>query len=266
MPIIKRAYVKNRLCWFRSDADENFWKKTWRDNFEHQKGRYKLYDRGLLDEYEPYFTKWLPKEGKIIEAGCGLCQYVIGLKARGYNVEGFDLDESSISMVKAIRPDLSLYSGDVRNLNVEDNHYDGYISLGVVEHVYEGPDAFIAEAYRVLKPGGIAIITVPWISPLRRKRVKEGAFSTEEPSLPFYQYAFDESEFTEILTKHNFSILETGGYSAFKGLKDETQFVQKMINNKYFGRKFTKFLLWFFKKFPKYNNKVGHMLLVVAQK
>lgn len=51
--------------------------------------------------------------------------------------------------------------GDVLNLPYEDNLLCGYLSFGVVEHFSDGTQKPIAEAYRTLRAGGVAIITTP---------------------------------------------------------------------------------------------------------
>ena len=40
--------------------------------------------------------------------------------------------------------------------------------MGLVEHWKEGPGAALGEHFRLLKPGGIAIITVPLHNQVRR--------------------------------------------------------------------------------------------------
>jgi hypothetical protein len=42
-----------------------------------------------------------------------------------------------------------------------DGSLAGYLSFGVVEHFREGPFVVLTEAFRVLRPGGVAIITTP---------------------------------------------------------------------------------------------------------
>jgi SAM-dependent methyltransferase len=39
--------------------------------------------------------------------------------------------------------------------------FGGYLSLGVIEHFSEGPQKALAEACRVLKPGGVFVCAVP---------------------------------------------------------------------------------------------------------
>lgn len=49
-----------------------------------------------------------------------------------------------------------------------DSEFGAIVSLGAIEHSPEGPMPSLREYWRVLRPGGIAIITVPYLSPSRK--------------------------------------------------------------------------------------------------
>ena len=76
------------------------------------------------------------------------------------------LDQSPHQMAQAQRkPDLQgcrFQLGDAENLPYPTDHFDRYISAGSIEY-WPAPQRGIAEAYRVLKPGGVALV----IGPLR---------------------------------------------------------------------------------------------------
>ena len=55
--------------------------------------------------------------------------------------------------------------GDVRNLSYPDDTFDGVIAIEVLEHIPD-PETGLAEAMRVLKPGGYAITALPVQLPL----------------------------------------------------------------------------------------------------
>jgi len=120
------------------------------------------------DEATPYILKYLPKSGKIIEAGCGLGRFVKYLSDEGYDIEGIEYSEETVRIVKEIDPGLKVIQGDVLNMPYRTNSIDGIISLGVVEHFISGCDKPLEEMYRILKPGGVAIITVPSFNLIRK--------------------------------------------------------------------------------------------------
>jgi len=52
---------------------------------------------------------------------------------------------------------------DLRELGFRPGVFAAYISLGVVEHDPAGPDAILREAWRLLEPGGVLLLSVPYI-------------------------------------------------------------------------------------------------------
>lgn len=143
------------------DIDEQwdeYWKKTSiKDELELVK----------TDGLKPLFNKYLPKQGKILEAGCGLAKWVISLTKQGYNIQGVDNNQFVVNKVKKLYPQIKIEKADVINLPYKDGSFDIYLSLGVVEHFEAGPKKALNEALRVLKKDGIVFIEVPYDSPLR---------------------------------------------------------------------------------------------------
>lgn len=120
------------------------------------------------DEATSYILKYMPKTGKILEAGCGLARFVKYLSDKGYDVEGVEYSKKTVAMVKELDAELKVMQGDILDLPYETNSIDGIISLGVVEHFTEGPHEPLKEMCRVLKPGSFAIITVPSLNLIRK--------------------------------------------------------------------------------------------------
>lgn len=113
------------------------------------------------------FLNYLPKEGKIVDAGCGFGKWVMYLHRRGYDIRGIDNNELAVSKLKEFDPLIRVELGDILNMNCADGSFDAYISMGVIEHFEEGPQTALREAYRVLKSGGLVFVSVPTMNVLR---------------------------------------------------------------------------------------------------
>ena len=61
----------------------------------------------------------------------------------------------------AVSETLALYRGDLNEpLPLDDNNLDVALSLATLEHLDE-PDLHLREIYRILKPGGLLLLTTP---------------------------------------------------------------------------------------------------------
>ena len=85
------------------------------------------------------FLSYLPKEGKIVDAGCGFGKWVIYLKQRGYDIVGIDNSELAVAKLKDFDESLQVELGDILYIHYPDNSFDAYVSMGVVEHFEDGP-------------------------------------------------------------------------------------------------------------------------------
>lgn len=257
---LTRCIKGQRLVYYRSKASAQFWDEHWKKHFSPE--IYKKADRGHFIWFEKPFTQYLPKEGRILDAGCGLGQYVQALRVRGYDAEGIEWGAETVKTVHSLYPDLPIHTGDVTRIKVPDSYYSGYISLGVVEHCQEGPELFLYESYRVLKPGGVALFSVPYFHPLRRLKAKLGFFRDCPNDLEFYQYAFSKNEFSALLQKVGFEIVDKMIYDGFKGVKDEIPLLKKVFQWPVIGwrlRRWVRSCKWI-------EHTLGHMILFVCQK
>lgn len=258
--LAERIVENGRLAYYLETADVGFWNNHWKTYFSVES--YAGAEAGALGPLEEVFTSHLPRPGRILEAGCGLGHYVVALRARGYQVEGVDWAEEIVAAVRSLYPGLSIRVGDAMRLDVPDGYYAGYISLGVVEHRHGGPEPYLREAWRVLKPGGVAIISVPCFHPLRQLKARLGLYRGRPDGLEFYQYAFSEAEFTALLQAARFEVIEWRLYGGFKGVKDEIPLLRQMFRWRGIGWRLQRWLqAWEWAE-----RNLGHLILFVCRK
>lgn len=257
-----RCFDKGRLIYYGEAADEKFWARKWREVVSEDS--YDSAKKGKLGwSMGEEVSKWLPRAGPILEAGCGSGHVVLALRTRGYEVEGVDSSPDTVILARKYLPNLPIRLGDVTSLDVPDSYYSGYISLGVMEHREEGPEPFLREAWRVLKPDGIAFISVPCIHFLRRAKALIGLYGHTRPeNAHFYQYAFTEQEFRSLLQSNGFEIISRRGYDGLKGLKDEIPGLDRILRLVPWGNHLRRKLTssrWL-------GDRLGHMMLFVCRK
>lgn len=101
-----------------------------------------------------YFPLYL--SGRLIDIGCG-CKPLHSLVKRYVN-EHVGLDHRDTMHDKS---EIDIF-GTAYNIPVDDASFECAICTAVLEHLEE-PELALRECYRVLKPGGVAIYTVPFI-------------------------------------------------------------------------------------------------------
>ena len=109
-----------------------------------------------------FYRQFLDPDSLILEAGSGLSAVIITLRRMGYHVIGLDYAVGALQASHAYDASLQLAAGDVHQLPFADNSLGGYLSFGVLEHFEHGMQPALREAWRVLKPGGTMVLTIPY--------------------------------------------------------------------------------------------------------
>lgn len=144
----------------RYDSTRRAWEDIWQSASVEQELATMTYARAVetLNAYLPY----LAKQDIVLEAGSGLSAVILTLKRMGYRVMGLDYAVNALEISRQYDPALALVAGDVHHLPYAENTFGAYLSFGVFEHFETGMRAPLAEAYRVLKPGGVLVLTIPY--------------------------------------------------------------------------------------------------------
>ena len=108
-------------------------------------------------------AKRLPQGAHILDLGCGTGNNARALAAAGFRVTGIDIDLTSLDIARQRTAEHGLniqYEHvDADKMEVKEA-FDGVLLSEVLEHLHE-PERMLHLLIRLVKPGGIAIITVP---------------------------------------------------------------------------------------------------------
>jgi len=112
----------------------------------------------------PAILSFLPKtRSTLLDAGCGNGSLTAKLANLGHTVVGIDTTPANIDVAKAHFPQAKFYCRSVYEdlSDILPDKVDVCVSCEVIEHLYS-PDDFIDGMAKVLRPGGLVILTTPY--------------------------------------------------------------------------------------------------------
>ena len=120
---------------------------------------YKTKVGGYVDKTEKklVFSMIKTKHGNALDLGCGTGNYTLELYKRGFQVVGVDISRRMLKIAQKKLPNVKFIKANAYSLPFEDNTFDLVLSVTMLEFIHE-PEKVLSEVYRVLKPGGEAVI------------------------------------------------------------------------------------------------------------
>jgi SAM-dependent methyltransferase len=102
---------------------------------------------------------------RVLDLGCGTGEYVAPLLDRGLEVWGLDAAPAMLDRLRRRFPAdahrrLHVVAGAAEQIALPDALFDGVLCAGVLEYSGDWRRA-LGEIARVLRPGGVAVVTVP---------------------------------------------------------------------------------------------------------
>jgi ubiquinone/menaquinone biosynthesis C-methylase UbiE len=104
---------------------------------------------------------YLPSRGdglRLLDVGCGTGHHMASLRQRGFEVAGVDGSQEMLHHARANNPEAEVRQADVEVIPFADASFDYVLCIEVLRYL---PDSArcIQEIARVLKPGGIGLLT-----------------------------------------------------------------------------------------------------------
>jgi ubiquinone/menaquinone biosynthesis C-methylase UbiE len=123
-------------------------------------------DRGLDGAEAALVDAFLPAGCSVLELGCGNGRIALALAARGYAAEGLDISPTMIAEARAAastaHADVRFEVGDAVALPHGANDLDAVVfgCNGIGHLTRDGKSACLLEVQRVLRPGGVALLSL----------------------------------------------------------------------------------------------------------
>ena len=260
---------------------DEYWTGVWRRHGDHLSD-----DRRAVQELAAGLAEWvrkreeypavreyasaIPPGGRILDGGSGLGKWVLWWKSLGYDAMGMDISRETVDRLNEFFPGTLFVCGDIRNTGFPDCHFDAYTSWGTFEHFEEGLGRCFQEAARILKPGGLIFVSVPFqnrrfirksLRPLARWDLRYDLISGHTTPVRFHQWRLTESELHHEFALHGFEMLSVRPIHQRSGLHwmlgEDFRLVRGTVSHKLAYNVFKPFL-------PA--RLVAHMILGVGRK
>src|SRR5947209_2834890 len=100
------------------------------------------------------------RKGRVLDLGCAFGFATLRLARKGYETVGVDSSVRYIAWAKQRHPQGQYLLASAEALPLADASFEGVLLLDVLEHVVD-ERVVMREVWRVLKPGGTLILSVP---------------------------------------------------------------------------------------------------------
>lgn len=169
-------------------------------------------------------------ETRLLDVATGPGYIAARASDRGADAVGLDFSESMLASARVRAPSARFVSGDATALPFDDATFDAVTGAFVILHLGR-PERAVAEAWRVLEPGGRAAFTV-WDEPSRSRWIgvlfeafmgAGGQLPDDVPhGPPIFKYA-DDSEFGALFTGAGFDDVSVASHARTLEIADSSE-------------------------------------------
>lgn len=111
-----------------------------------------------------FINRYIPlknAQGKtLLEFGCAYGSASVLLHEFGFDVTATDISKLAVKRAKQLHPQITFRTHDMEKLFKTKKKFDYAFAMDVIEHLPK-PEQAIKNVYKILKPGGIAIMSSP---------------------------------------------------------------------------------------------------------
>lgn len=227
---MKKDYIATDI--YDTAKDEiSFVEKYWTDVWE-QRNLSENIDQSVEEnEAFPIINKYienLPDKSRLLDGGCGMGEWVYYYTRRDKEVIGLDISADTVLRLEKHFTNCQFRHGDIRDTGFSDNYFDAMFSWGTFEHFEIGLGECFQEAFRILKPGGLLFVSVPYQNfrhILRDRDAKTQNWnkvintSDKTKKTVFYQWRLTKAELASEFLINGFNVKEIHPIAKRTGVK-----------------------------------------------
>jgi 2-polyprenyl-3-methyl-5-hydroxy-6-metoxy-1,4-benzoquinol methylase len=117
--------------------------------------------------------------GKLLDVGCGSGEFLARMSRLGWDAHGVEPDLNSADVAERL-PGITVHRCTLEDAGFPNDHFNAITLNHVIEHL-ESPERTLREITRVLKPGGMVIITTPNIAGPCHRRFRNNWYHLDLP-------------------------------------------------------------------------------------
>lgn len=178
--------------------------------------------------------------GRLLDIGCGGGKFLLSMKKLGWESEGVEFNQSACETCRQLG--LKVFHGELAETGIADESFHVVTARHVIEHIPE-PLSFVAEIFRILKPGGLMVLKTPNSRALARNWFGTNWFPNE---VPRHLVLYSPSNLRLLAEKQGFSekrVLTSSSPKCFlnswdyltnnKGIPSRKQKIRRMLSRLY---------------------------------
>ena len=157
-------------------------------------------------------------ETKVLDAGCGSGEFLPFFVRAGFQVYGIDLSLVAVKRARNRSPKSIVIVGSLEgDLGFRPDNFELVWSTEVLEHLFDIEDALRA-IHRVLKPGGLFVLTTPYHGLLKNLAIALTGFDRHFDVVGPHIRFFSKASLTRCLQAAGFDVLWITGFGRFRPL------------------------------------------------
>ena len=165
---------------------------------------WKLLMKKIYVETANFITMKSLKPGKLLDIGCGYGHFLDFMRTIGWKVKG--VDTSAQAVAYAISKELDVEHGTFNHDKYLPESFNVVTLFYVLEHLQDPLD-ILKKIYRILKPGGILVLRVPYTTPIVKAlsilNIKNNLYDS-----PFHLYDFSPKTLNLIIDKAGYKSIK----------------------------------------------------------